>query len=119
MKKLSTLARLFNPERLETIDPNLPENEPLLKAEAALRNQAFVQWYEGPGHYLIDALEKGLIAKVVKSIGHRRITADDRTANLVLLDEIKRDIEFIDHIVTAFSDEKKRTAPKGIPKEKK
>ena len=112
MKKLSTLARLFNPERLETIDPNKPENRPLLKAEAALRNQAFVAWYDGPGHYLIDALEKGLISKVVKAIGHKRITADDRTANLVLLDEIKRDIEFVDHIVTAFGDEAKRKKEK-------
>ena len=85
---------------------------PLLKAESALRNQAFVKWYEEVGHYLVDGLEGALISKIVKAIGHPRDTVDNLLANSKLLDEIKRDIEFADHIVNAFEEEKKRRETK-------
>ena len=105
---MSTLTRIFNQERLTKIDPNKPELEPLLKAEGALPNQAFVRWYEEVGHYLVDGLASALIGKIVRAIGHKRETTDQIIANVRLLDEIKRDIEFVDHIVTAFEEEEKR-----------
>ena len=105
---MSTLSRLFNQDRLKTKDPNKPENVPLLKAEASLKNQAFVQWYEGPGRYLVDGLESALISKIVKAIGYPRESIDQILLNIRLLDEIKRDIEFVDHIVNAFEEEKIR-----------
>lgn len=116
---MSTLANIFNQDRLHKLDPNKPELQPILKAEAALKNQAFVKWYEEVGHYLVDGLEGALIGKIVKAIGHKRDTTDQIIANVRMLDEIKRDIEFVDHIVTAFEEEKQRKqAPQGIPKEK-
>lgn len=118
MNGLTTLARIFNQELLEFEDPNRPEIAPLLKKSAALRNQAFVRWYEEVGHYLIGSLEKALLGNIVKAIGHDRSTQDSRTANLRLLDKIQRDIEFVDHITKAYDEEEKRKqAPqKGIPK---
>jgi len=106
--KGSTLTRLFNPERLKTLDPNKPEVQPLLKQEAALRNQALVRWYEEVGHYLIDSTEQGIISKVIRAIGHKRNTVEERNANLRLLDEIARDIKFVDHITNAYEQEEKR-----------
>jgi hypothetical protein len=105
---LSTLAKIFNPERLESIDPNLPEMQPLLKANQALKNQAFVRWYDEVGHYLVDSLESAIIGKIVKALGHPRNTVDEIILNVRLLDEIRRDISFVDHIVNAYQEEEKR-----------
>ena len=105
---MSTLARLFNQDRLDSLDPNKPENQPLLKAEQSLKNQAFVRWYEEVGHYLIDGLEKSLIVDIVKAIGDPRVTDDDRMANLRLLDRIQQNLNFVDHIVGAYEEEEKR-----------
>lgn len=105
---MSTLSRLFNQDRLQTLDPNKPENKPLFDAENELRNQAFVRWYEEVGHYLVDGLERALIGKIVSAIGHKRSSIEDCISNLRLLDGIKRDIDFVDYIVKAFEEEAKR-----------
>lgn len=109
---MSTLAKIFNPDRLDAVDPNLPEMQPLLKANQALKNQAFVRWYDEVGHYLVDSLESALIGKIVKAIGHRRESIDEIILNVKLLDEICRDIAFIDHIVNAYQEEAKRKETK-------
>jgi hypothetical protein len=105
---VTTLARLFNPDRLDSENPNDPAVRPLLVKEQSLKNQAFVIWYEEVGHYLIDSLERALIGKIVRAIGHKRETTEDMISNMRLLDDIQKDISFVDHIVSAFEEEKKR-----------
>ena len=108
MKQIPALFRLFNPDRLDNIDPNKPENEPIARVEESLRNQALVTWYEGPGRYQIEAMEKGLIGKIAAAIGHKRFTTEDRNRNLAILDEIKKELKTIDIIMFAFQEEERR-----------
>ena len=120
MKNLPTFWRLFNPDRLETLDPNLPENEPLLKKTQVLKNQALARWYEEVGHYSIEAIEKALIGNIHKAIFHPRTTQDERIANLRLLDGIERSLSFVEMITGAFQAEeerKKQTAPKKVERD--
>lgn len=105
---IPALFRVFNEERIPDIDLSKPENLPLAKAQSALRNQAYVDWYNGPGRYAVDELEKALIGKIIAAIKHPRYTTPDRNKNLALLDEINRDAKLIDTIVFSFEEEKKR-----------
>lgn len=109
---MSTLSRLFNPKRLDSIDPNKPENVPLLKKGEELKNQAYVTWYNDVGHFAIDPLETALIGDIIKAIAHPRDTEDNRVSNLRLLDRIEQNLKFVDYIVNAFEQEKKRKSKK-------
>jgi len=109
---VSTLSRLFNEKRLETLDPNQPENQPILKKGEELKNQAYVTWYNDVGHFAIDPLETALIGDIIKAIAHPRDTEDNRVANLRLLDRIESNLKFVDYIVNAFEQEKKRKSDK-------
>lgn len=112
MRNLSTFWRLFNQERLDGLDPNLPENAPLLKKTQALKNQALVRWYEEVGHYSIEDTEKAIIGNIHKAIFHPRTTEDERVANLRLLDGIQRSVAFVDMIMNAFDAEENRKKDK-------
>ena len=109
---MSTLARLFNQDRLKTLDPNKPEHQPVLKKGEELKNQAYVTWYNEVGHFAIEPLEQGIIGDIVSAIGHPRDTEDNRVANLRLLDRIESNLKFVDYIVNAFETEKKRKESK-------
>ena len=106
---IPALFRCFNPERLKGLDPNKPENIPVLKAQEALKNQGYLNWYEGPGQYVVDRLEKSLIYKVSKVIESPTNTVEDIIRLVNLVNEIKRDCMFVDRIVLAFEEEEKRT----------
>ncbi len=105
---IPALFRLFNPDRIEGFDYSKPENAPLARAEEALKNQGFVDWYNGPGQYVISRLEKGLIGKLTSAILAPRDTTEDRNKCLSMLDSIKRDAQFIDYITNSFHEEEKR-----------
>ena len=108
MTNIPALFRLFNPERLKGIDYNKPENEPIARAEEALKNQGFCAWMSGPGQYAIERLEKGLIGKITSAILAPRESTEDRNRNLSMLDDIKRDAQFIDYMVNSFTEEENR-----------
>lgn len=108
MDNIGVLWRLFKKELLETIDPNKPENAPVFRQKWNVKNQAFVNWYESGGRYVMEDLEQALMNNIVKAITHSRNTADERFANLRLLDDIERDAKFIDRIGLALVQEEQR-----------
>ncbi len=102
LQKVSILWKiLFGTEVDEHIDPNLPENIPRVLRERELITSAVNIWLESGGQLLLDKMGKDVKTKIVQVLYTvDRSTEQGKQQSLAMLDDIRRDVDFIGTMLT-------------------
>jgi hypothetical protein len=94
------------------IDPSDPTQNAFLKKLPSLENQAWVEWYNGPGKHLINGLEVRIKTKLYNLVNTDLSKDNGKEDAVVKLAGVQFDMKFIDIVSAAFVSEEKRKEEK-------
>ena len=101
-----TLQKLIN-YKDDGRSPQDPKNKSYFAKFPILLNEAWVEWYNGPGNFLIDTLEKDVQSKLINLFCGDIIGKHEKEIFRKVL-EIKNDLALIDKVNSAYLEEEKR-----------